>query len=226
MYQYQTSRVLVKNARNNCAGCIQDGGRRGVQNSRQCKSAAESWIAGRQKEHRNNCAGNEALLGSALFSSCCAAAFQIRRCSSAAAAFGGVCGADAPTASCIARAIGRAMWPAENSWAAGRTVHIIAGADNKNMCGYFRERGSENQSRPPFILLLGAHAACTRSLAGAQLFLLSRSARRAKKLPETRPPRPTCTWKQPVAPRDAHFIKYGDRRPNPSPSDCMPAHFF
>lgn len=61
---------------------------------------------------------------------------------------------------------------------------------------------------PPsaFILLLW----CLHSLAGAQLFLLSRSARRAKK---GSPPRPTCTWKQPVARRvrDAHFIKYGDR---------------
>jgi hypothetical protein len=64
------------------------------------------------------CAGNEALLGSALFSSCCAAAFQIRRCCCFG---GGVCGADADSelhsgrTSERARAIGRAMWPAQNS---------------------------------------------------------------------------------------------------------------
>ena len=83
-------------------------------------------------------------------------------------------------------------------------------------------------ARPPppsaFILLLW----CLHSLGGAQLFLLSRSARRAKK---GSPPRPTCTWKQPVA-REMHIsLNMATGRPSVDqtrhrPTACLRTFFF
>jgi hypothetical protein len=180
------------------------------------------------------CAGNEALLGSALFSSCCAAAFQIRRCCCFG---GGVCGADADSELHSGRTSeqGPSEGPCGRPEIAGGLAGQCTssrGRTTKTCAAIFERRreGVRTRAGRPPAAALGFYTsslvlALTRRR--AIIFTLSQCAsgkKRQSAEADLHLETAGCVE------RDAHFIKYGDRpsvdQTRHRPTACLRTFFF